>query len=113
MSTTHDERFAEIEKTYFDANNNYAADRAAAPNAVETAKVDNNRNAAYEAYNAALVAALSKNGTSVEQAYVQLKEANKSVKEARQSLEDIVDIIDKAGEATGKAGELVEKAKEL
>lgn len=112
MATTHDERFAQIEQTYFDANNNYASDREKAPPDAQKGMVDANRNAAYEAYNDALAKQLSESGDAVEQAYSDLRTANQSVKQARADLIDIVNLIDKLGTASAKAKNLLDKAAE-
>lgn len=106
----HDERFAQIEKTWFDARDNYEEDRAKAAILAEKKKVDRNHNKAFEAYTAALASALSRNATAVEVAYQELVDANKAVKEAREDLEAFPALLGKLTKATAASSDLVTKA---
>lgn len=108
--SNHDERFAEIEKTWFDADGNYEDDHNNA-SAADKAKVTANRNAAYTAYIAAFHSVLTKHGNDVESIYKNLVSANKAIKKARADLEKIPKLLGMLAKATEKASDLVVKAK--
>jgi hypothetical protein len=108
--SNHDERFAQIKKTWFDARANYEEDRAKAPTLAEKKKVDGTHNEAFEAFAAALDSALSQNAPAVETAYQDLVDANKAVKKARDDLAAFPALLGKLTKATAASSDLVAKA---
>lgn len=108
--SNHDQRFAQIQQTWFDARDNYEADRAKAATPEEKKKVDRNHNKAFEAYMEALDAALNKNATAVETAYQALIDANEAVVKARKDLEAFPALLNKLTAATTASRELLTEA---
>lgn len=106
----HDERFAQIEQTWFDARDNYEDDRAKATTSGEKKGVDQNHNKAFEAYAEALDVALNKTATAVETAYQSLVDANKAVQKARAEREWFPALLNKLTAATTASRGLLAKA---
>ncbi len=109
--STPQERIDAIKANYDQAADNEAEDLANAKTAVEVAGVRANVGNARLAYYTAIAAALSSNGTDVEAAHQEAKDALLAVKEARTAVERMATLLGKLAKATDKANKLLQKAK--
>lgn len=109
--STPQERLDVIKANYDQAADNEAEDLASAKTAVDVAGVRANIGNARLAYYAAIAAALIANGTDVEAAHQEAKDALKAVKDARAVVEQMATLLGKLTKATDKANKLLQKAK--
>ena len=105
--STPQQKFAEVEKCYYDAVNYYHSDMAAAQTAEEAAAIDEHYYSAQKAYNDALAKALVGNTAMIESVYAALQSANEKVSELRQQSAQIAAILNQVGAAVSLATRLV------
>lgn len=112
MSTPQD-RLDVIQGIYHDAVVNEPSDLAQAATPAQVAAVQQNVANARHTYYAAVVAALTNTGASVETAYTAAQAALAAVKKARTQSEQITTLLQKLNGATAAATSLLNAAKSV
>jgi cellobiose-specific phosphotransferase system component IIA len=100
-------RFAEVEATWVDADNNYYLDMKRSRSEAQAMAIDRNWGEARAAYYRALADGLGHSAPEVDKAFSVLKQANKEVKSARNNSETLSRLIKKLEAATKAAMRLV------
>ncbi len=107
MTTTHDERFHEIERRYHDAVSHYFDDMRRARTVAQTYEIEEHYYHAENAYNAALERALIGNSDMIEEVVKGLIEANAEVERLRAEGEALSRVLKGMAKAVGLATRLV------